>query len=105
MEQTGLPFVFALWMARRDADRDVLAFASAVLDRQRRHNRERLDGIVHRRAKPRGWPADLAARYLKSRLAFEFTDARREGLELFFDKACEHGLVGRRRPVETAGPL
>lgn len=99
---TGLPFVFALWLARRDADRGVLALASAILDRQRRHNRERIDRIIHRRAVPQGWPADVAAGYLGRRIAFELTGARRAGLELFFDKACRHRLAERRRPLELA---
>ena len=100
VELTGLPFVFALWLARRDADPAVVAVAANVLDRQRRYNTERLDLIIERKARPRGWPVALAASYLKGKLAFEFTDARRRGLELFFDKACEHGLVDGRRPLE-----
>jgi chorismate dehydratase len=99
---TGLPFVFGLWLARRECDPAVVATAAAVLDRQRRHNLERLDLIVHRRALARGWPADLAAGYLKQELAFEWTPQRRAGLELFYDKACEHGLANHRRPVELA---
>ena len=103
VQHTDLPFVFALWMARRETDPDLIATAAAILDRQRRHNRERIDLIVHRKAQPRGWPGDLAAAYLKDKLAFELTGTRRAGLELFFDKACEHGLVDRRRPVEIIG--
>jgi len=98
VEMTGLPFVFALWLARRDADPDVIATAAAILDRQRRYNTERLDLIVQRRARPRGWPATLAASYLKGNLAYELTERRRRGLELFFEKAKEHGLA-RRRPL------
>jgi chorismate dehydratase len=99
---TGLPFVFGLWLARRERDPAVIATAAAILDRQRRHNLERLDLMVHRRALARGWPADLAAAYLKQELAFEWTPQRRAGLELFFDKACEHGLANHRRPLELA---
>jgi len=100
VELTGLPFVFALWLARRNYDPVVVAAAARVLDRQRRYNKERLDLIIERKARPRGWPVALAAAYLKGKLAFEFTDSRRRGLELFFDKACEHGLVDGRRPLE-----
>ncbi len=100
---TGLPFVFALWQARRECDPAVIATAAAILDRQRRHNRQRLDLIVHRRALARGWPADLAGGYLKQKLAFEWKRERRAGLELFFDKACEHGLANHRRPLELSG--
>lgn len=98
-ELTALPFVFAVWMAKASADPARLATAAAVLDHQRRHNIERLDFIVHRRARPRNWPGDLAAEYLKQRLAYEFTDRRRAGLELFFEKAKSHGLIERLRPL------
>lgn len=98
-QHTGLPFVFALWLAKQTADTEQLATVSAILDHQRRHNIERLDHIVHHRAQARSWPGDLASEYLKSRLAYEFTDRRRQGLELFFDKAAEHGLIPERRPL------
>lgn len=100
VEHTGLPFVFALWMARRDADPAMLATIAAILDRQRRHNLQRIDHIIHHKAKPRNWPGDLANEYLKQRIAYELTDARRAGLELFFEKALEHGLIRQRRSLE-----
>jgi chorismate dehydratase len=99
---TGLPFVFALWVTRRGCDPSIIATAAAILDRQRRYNRQRLDLIVQRRALARGWPADLADGYLKQELAFEWSPRRRAGVELFFDKACEHGLARHRRPLELA---
>jgi chorismate dehydratase len=99
-ELTGLPFVFALWLARRDADPQRVRTAAAVLDRQRRYNTSRIDSIIHYRARPRNWPADLAAEYLKRCICYAFTDDRQAGLELFYDKALEHGLIGDRRPLE-----
>jgi chorismate dehydratase len=102
VELTGLPFVFALWMARESRDRDVLNAAAAVLDHQRRHNIERLDWIVHHRAKPRHWPGDLASEYLKQKIAYEFTPNRRAGLELFFAKAEKHGLIECLQPVRLS---
>jgi chorismate dehydratase len=100
LELTGLPFVFAVWMARKQRDLQRIRTAAAVLDRQRRHNIERLDLIVHRRAEPRRWPPDLARIYLTQRLVYEFTPRLRDGLELFFAKAQSHGLITRRRPIE-----
>lgn len=100
-EHTGLPFVFAMWMAKQTTDVNILNVVSAVLDRQRRYNQlDGLERIVHHSAKPRNWPDDLARDYLKNKLAFELTDQRRAGLELFFDKAFEHGLITRRRPLQ-----
>jgi chorismate dehydratase len=101
VKHTGLPFVFALWLAREDADSSLLRLAAMTLDHQRRHNRERIDGMIHRRARPRHWPTDLAAEYLKTLIAHEWTDRRREGLELFYDKALQHGLIRERRPLRV----
>ncbi|MCI0363302.1 MAG: menaquinone biosynthesis protein [Phycisphaerales bacterium] len=102
VRHTGLPFVFAVWMARADAEPSALATAAAVLDRQRRYNAPRIDTIIHHRAKPRRWPGDLAADYLKQHIAYEFTAERRAGLELFFTKARDHGLIRELRPLEFA---
>jgi chorismate dehydratase len=96
---TGLPFVFAAWMARAETEPALLRLAAMTLDHQRRHNRERIDFIIHHRARPRHWPVDLAADYLKKHIAHEWTEARRAGLDLFFDKALAHGLIAQRRDV------
>ncbi|HEB60635.1 MAG TPA: hypothetical protein ENJ06_02320, partial [Phycisphaeraceae bacterium] len=64
---TDLPFVYALWMCRADLSEEMrqrIRTASAVLDRQRRHNLERLEQFISRIAVPRGWPRDLARTYL-----------------------------------------
>src|SRR5690349_3386650 len=71
VEHTGLPFVFAVWLAKSTADPSLVRSAAMVLDHQRRHNLERIDGIVHHKARPRNWPADLAAEYLKDKIAYE----------------------------------
>ncbi len=105
VQHTGLPFVFALWMARAETDPAFLRLASILLDHQRRHNRERIDWMIHRRARPRHWPVDLAADYLKLHIAHEWTEQRQAGLELFYDKALEHGLIDTRRPVHLANWL
>lgn len=99
-EDTGLPFVFAAWMCRADADPNHIAVAAAVLERQRLHNRERIAGMVHRHAGPRNWPNDLASTYLSTTLQYGWSDAHRTGLEQFFTKALEHGLIDACRPIE-----
>jgi chorismate dehydratase len=102
VKHAGLPFVFALWMARADADSALLRSAANILDRQRRHNRERIDWMIHHKAIQRKWPADLARDYLKQHITYEFTDARRAGLEMFFKKAREHGLISNHRSIVCA---
>lgn len=96
---TGLPFIFAIWMARADADPQRLRTAALALDYQRRHNVERIDRVIHQHAAGRGWPADLAREYLKQNLSFEATERSMTGLELFFQKSLRHGLISERRPL------
>lgn len=102
-ERTGLPFVFATWMARRDDDPAHIAAIAAVLDRQRRMNRDRLDTIVHRRAAGRSWPDDLARHYLASCLRFQFDTRALRGLERFYAEAQAAGIVPQARAVDFIG--
>jgi len=97
---TGLPFVFAIWMAKRSADVELVRRAAMALDHQRRHNVERLDSIVHRAAGRTKWPKDLARTYLRERLVYEVTEPRLAGMELFHRKAHEHGLIPSLRPLQ-----
>lgn len=91
---TGLPFVYAVWMCRAErAEEPAIRRAAALLDRQRRHNRTRLDWIASVQAVRHGWPADLAARYLGSLLRYEVGPKEREAVERFFEMAAEDGLV------------
>ena len=99
-EWTGLPFVFAAWLARADADdaaRARIRTAARVLDHQRRHNRERVDAIVAREAEPHGWPADLAREYLGGLLRFDLDARAREGLARFLAECHALGLVPTAR--------
>lgn len=101
LEVTGLPFVFALWLARAADVTEGVRTAARVLDRQRRHNRERLDVIVHRHAAARGWPAELARTYLSERLRFDLDEECRRGLDRYFELAHRHGLIPQRRPLNV----
>ncbi|MBX9736227.1 MAG: hypothetical protein K2X32_04815, partial [Phycisphaerales bacterium] len=98
-ELTGLPFVYAMWMARAaDVEADsprceALRSVAILLDRQRRRNAMRLDWIVDRSALDRGWPRDLARRYVTEYLRYEPTDASLEAVQRFFDEAATLGFL------------
>ncbi len=103
LESTGKPFVFATWMCRRGLDAEAerrVRSAAAVLDHQRRHNRERIANIVHRHAIARGWPKFDADLYLSGMLRYEFGEPEAEGLRTFFSLAHRHGLLAKARPLE-----
>lgn len=102
---TGLPFVYAAWMCRcEDAESDRVRTATAILDRQRRHNRTRVHWIVGERARGRRWPRDLADRYLGELLRYDMGDAERQAAGVFLSRAATMGLVPDR-PLVFADPL
>ena len=97
---TGLPFVFATWVAKATTAPERLRAIDAILDRQRRANVERIGTIVHRAVRRHRWPLDLATAYLTRYIRYAFDPRYRRGLEHFFAKLDEHGLAPGRRPVE-----
>jgi chorismate dehydratase len=97
---TELPFVYAIWMCRAQLTREQperLRAAAAVLDRQRRHNLERVEQFVGSVAVKRGWPADLAHTYFTRMLRFAVGERERRAIDLFYDLAHKHKLIGTRR--------
>jgi chorismate dehydratase len=93
-ELTGLPFVFAAWMGRRDLVRPGLA---AVLRQALQDGRAHLDEIVARYATPHGWPPYLARHYLGSIVHFDLDlgmgSPQRRAVEHFHELAAKHGLI------------
>lgn len=97
---TGLPFVYAMWMCRADrATEQSIVGAAALLDRQRRHNRTRLDWIVSVAAAEHRWPAELAAKYLGSLLRYNVGVPERNAVELFLSMAATDGLIAAASPT------
>ncbi len=95
-EQTGLPFVYAVWMCRAGEEDSVgVQTCAAMLDRARRHNGTRMDWLVASRAAERGWSRDLAGRYVGSLLRYEVGRAEREAIARFLSAAKGLGLVER----------
>jgi chorismate dehydratase len=102
---TGLPFVFAGWMARRNTCLGDLPERLAAAMQQ---GLEHVDCIVKRDAIPRGWPAEVARDYLTRLLKFPIDLAprspQRQAIERFHALAYELGVVPRNRPIEIAVP-
>ena len=93
-EWTGLPFVYAMWMCRAaEAGTPAVRLAGEVLARQRQRNTVRLDWLVDRYAGERGWPADLARRYVGELLRYAVGPREREAVERFVSEAREAGLI------------
>jgi len=94
---TGLPFVFACWMARVGHD---LGAAPEILVRRSELNRLRIDEIVAAHAAGSGWPEDLAAEYLGDILRYGLGSRELESIELFWTRCHDLGLIGDLRPIK-----
>jgi len=93
---TGLPFVFAVWMARRDAD---LGELPRILEDQLRRNLHRLDNIADQHAPSHNWPGDLAREYLGQIMSYGVGPAELEAIERFAAEARRLGIIRRLRPL------
>ena len=88
--QTGLPFVFAAWMARADVP---LGDLPRQLEEAKRRGKQNIDAIVERFAVPRGWPAGVAMQYLTRHLQFDIGPAHLEAIRRFHRLAFSYGLI------------
>jgi chorismate dehydratase len=87
---TGLPFVFALWVARPGVDAPELETA---LDAARDQGLRELEVIAEEQSKAMGLPRDLVLSYLRDNLNFHLDARERQGLDLFFRRAAALKLI------------
>ena len=100
-ELTGLPFVFAVWMARRDVP---LGDLPERLARAREQGLANVDAIVKQHAIPRGWPAGIALQYLTVYLKYEIGEPQLRAIGLFHDLAARLGILPHSpRSLRLAG--
>lgn len=95
-QMTGLPFVFAIWMARDDATLGDLPQRLAAV---RVANLENLGTLIDHYAPKHGWPSDLAHRYLGQCLKFGVGEREIQAMETFGQLAAEHGVIDKARPL------
>lgn len=89
-QMTGLPFVFAAWMARDGVDlRDI----SSRLQRAREAGIGQIEQLVTRYAVPRGWPAGIAIQYLSVYLKYEIAEPQLRAMNRFFELAAKHAII------------
>jgi chorismate dehydratase len=99
---TGLPFVFAAWMAREGAE---LGDLPQRLERAMCEGLANVDAIVAREAGVRRWPADIAKDYLLRLLKLQIDlrpdSAQRQAIERFHRLAYEAGVTGQCREIKV----
>lgn len=99
---TGLPFVFAVWMAKPDTR---LGNLPTLLQSIRIENCNHIDRIVARHAENHGWPNELALDYLTRNLSFEIGPRQLEAIERFGVMANDFGLIDNLRPLHLRDGL
>ena len=87
---TGLPFVFAVWAARPGVDASDL---EAALDAARDLGVSEVEAIATEQAAAMNLPRPLVLQYLRDNLNFYLDDAARRGLDLYFRRAADLGLI------------
>jgi chorismate dehydratase len=87
---TGLPFVFAMWVARPEVDALEIA---AALGRARDAGLENLEEIAAIEGPRLGLSRPECLGYLRDNLHFVLGEEELRGLELFYRKAADLGLV------------
>lgn len=91
-EWTGLPFVFAMWVARPNVVNHHLDVESA-LEAARDRGVERIEHIARREAPLLGLPLDVTEKYLTENLHYRMESAERSGLRWFYELAVRNGLA------------
>ena len=90
LKHTGLPFVFAMWVARGDAD---LGRVDRALLRAKQEGVAHVLAIAEREGPALGLSVAECVRYLTEYIHFDLGPREIEGLQLFYREAVRLGLV------------
>jgi chorismate dehydratase len=90
LNETGLPFVFAMWVVRRDAN---LGNVGVALRRAKQRGIQNVQAISEREGPALGLTVPETMRYLTEYIRFDFGPRELKGLELFYERAATLGLA------------
>jgi len=97
---TGLPFVFALWMVRKDApELPVPGGVAPFFHKSLEIGLTQLPAIVEEARRTIGWTKIELHEYLTENISYTLGEAERESLALFFEKAVRHGFAPDLKPL------
>jgi chorismate dehydratase len=101
-ELTGLPFVYAGWLAREDR---VTSTMARVLTEGKRWGIANLDALAVKWSARMGLPIERCRDYLIHVMDYDLTDRQLEGLRLFQQKCVEHGLIPELHALPIFEPI
>ena len=87
---TGLPFVYACWVAREDASLDDL---TQVLLQSKERGIAQIPEIAQVEARKLGLPEPLCLDYLQNRIKYDLDESTIAGMELFYKFAVKNNLA------------
>jgi chorismate dehydratase len=96
LDLTGLPFVYACWLAREDRVTPELVL---TLERARAWGLDRLEELAVTWSERMGLPLDRCRDYLTQVMNYDLTAEQIEGLRLFQTKCQQHGLIRDLLPL------
>ena len=96
-EFTGLGFVFAMWMARKDILQKV---ASTTFAGARDEGLANLEHIASSYAPQIGLSVAEVTTYLTTNIVFNVDEQMRKGLTRYFELAHKHGMIPELKTLE-----
>lgn len=95
---TGLGFVFAMWMTGRNTS--PIDFAAA-----RDEGLAHVDSIISNYESEIPLHREEMRRYLTENISYSVDEEMRAGMELYYELAHKHQLIGENKPLEFAEPI
>ncbi len=95
-ELTGLPFVYACWVARGEVE---LGNVPNLLLEAKNRGIAQIPEIARIEAQKLGLPENLCKDYLQHHIHYDLDESKIAGLELFYKLAVKNGLVESERAL------
>jgi chorismate dehydratase len=96
-EFTGLGFVFAMWMVRKDGVEKIRSIDFTVA---RDEGLANLDQVIASYPQKMPFSEDEIRQYLTKNIVFKVDEEMQKGLTLYFELAQKHRLISSTKPVE-----
>jgi len=98
-QMTGRPCVLAMWVGRREV---VTPEVVADFQASKEYGMARIEEIADAASVKLDLPAKELERYLRENINFSLDEENRAGLELFFQRCAQAGLIRSAKPLELA---